>query len=170
MTQVKIAAHLRNQTRAQLEYTSSYCDVADRLDRWEPFDPRPEHLFRRSGDGKRLFIFGSKFPTGRYDLLVYAFDAKYDFIEIAGRYNLLQPALAARKVIASLRRLKYGSELVERTLKCVREDDPNLHWDLTVSEAELLASWVIDDEPEEKAPPISNCQPGRRVPHLYLVR
>lgn len=169
MTQIKIAAHLRNQTHAQLERHPTYSGIADRLDLWEPYNPRPEHLFRRSDGGKLLFIFASKLPIDRYELLAYAFDAQYDFIEIAGHYNLLKPALAARKVIARLRGWKHGSELVERALECLRGDNPTLHWDLTVSESELLSSWVRDDDEPDVGPAPTN-KPRQVVRHLYLVK
>lgn len=169
MTLVKIAAHLRNQTRAQLECHPTYSGIAYRLDLWEPYHARPEHLFRRSDGEKLLFIFASKLPTDRYDLLAYALDPKYDFIKITGHFNLLKPALAARKVIARLRSSKHGSELVERTLECVRDDNPTLHWDLTASESELLLSWAReDDEPDVGPSPTDKS--GHVVRHLYLVK
>lgn len=169
MTQVKIAAHLRNQTRAQLERHPNYSGIADRLDLWAPYQLRPEHLFRRSDGDTLLFIFASKLPIGRYDVLAYAFDPKYDFIKVAGHYNLLEPALAARKLIARLSRLKHGSELVARTLACVRDDNPTLYWDLTVSESELLSSWACDDDEPDVGPPPTD-KPGQVVRHLYLVK
>lgn len=160
--------HLTNHTREQLEAHPVHSDLSEALERWAQYHPELSvYLFRKSDNGLRMFVFAQKQPFGLYDVRTYAFPLKHDFVEAAGRYNGLRQAKEARRRMANLRKLKCGDEVVEATLAYLKVTEPQMHWDLTSTEAEWMASWRVDDEsPQMPQPP----QTLRKVGHLTVIK
>jgi hypothetical protein len=154
--------HLISHTREQLEDHAVLSDLPTALERSAQYNGNLSiYFFRKSRNGTRIFVFARKLPFGLYDVRTYSLPVEHDFVEAAGRYHGLLEAQEARRRIATLRKLKRGDEVVEATLAYLKATEPQMHWDLTRSETELMASWIV----EEKTP-----QAPRKVRHLTIVK
>lgn len=160
--------HLTYQTREELESHPVHRTLPQALERWEQYHPDlSEYLFRESGNGMRMFVFARKLPFGLYDVRTYAFPVKHDFVEAAGRHINFPGTKEARRRIANLRKLKRGDEVVEAALVYLKVAEPDMHWELTSTEAELMEGWGLAKE-ATKAP--QTPKKPRKVGHLTVIK
>lgn len=160
--------HLTNQTREQLKSHPVHKDTPEALERWTQYHPELSvYLFRESGNGMRMFVFAKQLPFGLYDVKTYAFPVKHDFVEAAGRHINFPGTKEARRRIANLRKLKRGDEVVEATFAYLKVAEPDMFWELTCTEAELMEGWGLAEE-APKTPQMPKVP--RKVGHLTVIK
>jgi hypothetical protein len=160
--------HLTNQTREELESHPVHRSLPEALERWEQYHPELcVYLFREFSDGMRMFVFAKKLPFGLYDVKTYAFPVKHDFVDAAGRFVNFPGTKEARRRIANLRKLKRGDEVVEATMAYLKVAEPDMHWELTSTEAELMEGWGLAEEAPKKP---QTPKTPRKVGHLTVIK
>lgn len=150
---IKLEHHER-VTAAQLDAISWLAWVPRAMAR----TPERKRLFNHFDTDPCTYTFVERLPFGLFDVRVYSFAGKYNFIAQRGRFATIPAMEEAQASMAALRGFSGGAELVARTLEYVQADDVECYLDLTQSVDERWGP-----QGEELAEP-------RQVAHLTVVK